>query len=84
MTVIEFLGSIGAIAGVMSLFIFFSYRYLVNQMRQDRKFMEDRLTKVISDYNDSCRLHAEALREQTKMCTELTTWLKIKNGSCRD
>ena len=74
MTIIEYIGSIGGIAGVLALFIFLAYRYLVNQMREDRRFMEDRLTHIIDAYN-------EATTDNTKILSEVLTWLKAKNGS---
>ena len=73
MTVIEYVGSIGGIAGVLAFLIFLAYRYLVSQMREDRKFMEDRLTKIIDSYN-------EITSENTKILTELITWLRARNG----
>ena len=74
MTIIEYIGSIGGIAGVLAFLIFLAYRHLVNQMREDRKFMEDRLSKIIDAYNF-------VTSENTKILTELITWLKMKNGS---
>jgi len=73
MGIIEYIGSIGGTAGVLAVLIFIAYKYLNAQMRQDRKYMEDRLTEVIKDYNGSARANTTAL-------TELITWLKAKNG----
>ena len=73
MSIIEYIGSIGGIAGVLAVLMFLAYRYLVNQMRDDRKFMEDRLTKILDDYNEAQRATREVL-------TELIVWLKAKNG----
>lgn len=73
MGLLEYIGSIGGIAGVLAVLMFWQYRHLVNQMRVDRKFMEDRLTQVINDYN-------EAVQANTKISAELFTWLKAKNG----
>ncbi len=81
MTLIEYVGSIGGIAGVLALLIFLAYRYLVNQMREDRKFMEDRLTEVIKDYNEVCRDNQDAMVKHTQILTELIVWLKAKNGT---
>lgn len=81
MTTIEYIGSIGGIAGVLAFLIFLAYRYLVNQMREDRKFMEDRLTKVIEEYNTACRANQEAMVGHTAVLTELITWLKARNGN---
>jgi len=73
MSIIEYIGSIGGVAGVLAVIMFLAYRHLVNQMRQDRMFMEDRLTGFITNYND-------AVKENTKVLSELFTWLKAKNG----
>jgi len=73
MSIIEYIGSIGGIAGVLAVLMFLAYRHLVNQMRSDRTFMEDRLTGVIDNYNESTK-------ENTKVLAELFTWLKAKNG----
>lgn len=74
MTLLEYIGSIGGIAGVLAFLIFLAYKHSVSQMRIDRKFMEDRLTKIIDAYNTTTS-------DNTKVLTELITWLKIKNGS---
>lgn len=73
MSIIEYIGSIGGIAGVLAVVMFLAYKYLVNQTRDDRKFMEDRLTKILDDYNEAQRATREVL-------TELIVWLKAKNG----
>ena len=64
---IEYIGSIGGIAGILAVVIFFIYR-------QDRKSSEDRLTNIINSYND-------AVQENTKVLAELFTWLKARNGN---
>jgi len=71
---LQYIGSVGGIAGVLAFLIFMAYRYLVHQMREDRKYMEDRLTKIIDAYN-------EAASDNTRVLTELITWLRAKNGS---
>lgn len=73
MDLIQYIGSIGGIAGVLALFMFLTYRSLVAQMREDRKFMEDRQGKTIESYN-------EAVSANTRVLSELFTWLKAKNG----
>jgi hypothetical protein len=73
MDLIQYIGSIGGIAGVLAFFIFMTYKYLVGQMREDRKFMEDRLTSIIGDYNN-------AMEKHTQVLSELITWLKARNG----
>jgi len=73
MGLLEYIGSIGGIAGVLAAIIFLTYKNMVKQLRDDRKYMEDRLTEVIHDYN-------EAVQANTKISAELFTWLKAKNG----
>jgi len=74
MELVQYIGSIGGIAGVLAFLIFMAYRHLVNQMREDRKFMEDRLSKMIDAYN-------QASADNTRVLTELITWLRVKNGN---
>lgn len=74
MDMIQYIGSIGGIAGVLAFLIFLAYKNAVNQIREDRKFMEDRLSKIIDSYN-------AITSENTKMLIELITWLKIRNGN---
>lgn len=72
--ILKYVGSVGGVTGVLAVVIFLMYRTMVNQMREDRKFMEDRLTKIIDCYNG-------ITQENTKVLTELITWLKTKNGN---
>ena len=74
MDMIQYIGSIGGIAGVLAVLFWLTNRYLIRQMREDRKFMEDRLTKIIDAYNNTTS-------DNTKVLYELITWLKAKNGS---
>ncbi len=74
MDIIQYVGSIGGIAGVLAFLIFMAYRHQASQMRIDRKFMEDRLSKIIDAYN-------ECSTNNTRVLAELITWLKAKNGS---
>ena len=77
MDLLEYVGSIGGIAGVLAVIIFLIYRQdrksSEDRQRADRKFMEDRLTELIADYN-------QASKENTKILTELFTWLTARNG----
>lgn len=79
--IIEMLVNIGGAGAIFGVIVFFSYRYLVSQMREDRRFMEDRLTGVIKDYNDVCRGQQDAMVKHTQVLTELIVWLKAKNGN---
>lgn len=74
MGLLEYIGSIGGIAGIFGYLMFLAYRNTVSQMREDRKFMEDRLTKIIESDQASRERHTQVL-------TELITYLKMKNGS---
>ena len=76
MDFIQYVGSIGGIAGVLAVLMFWQYRHLVNQMRIDRKFMEDRLTQVLDEYY-------EAFKDNTKILSELYTYLKARNGMAK-
>lgn len=87
MDIIEYIGSIGGIAGILAVLMWLVIRHLLGQMkdtlvqmREDRKFMEDRLTEVIKDYNEACFSTRDALLENTRIQSELYTWLKAKNG----
>jgi len=80
MSVIEYIGSIGGVGGVLAFLMFMAYRYLVRQMRDDRKYMEDRLTGIIGDYNKASRSQQKATVKHAKILTEFLTWLKTKNG----
>ena len=81
MSILEYIYSIGGIGGVLAFLIFMAYRYLVRQLREDRKFMEDRLTGIIGEYNKASRGQQRATVRHTKVLAELYTWLKAKNGS---
>ena len=74
MDFLQYIGSIGGIGGVLAVLMWLMIRHLVSQMREDRKFMEDRLTDIIASYN-------KTIGDSTKATTELITWLKAKNGS---
>lgn len=74
---LDFLQSIGAIGGVGAVFatlMFFIFLKVLRVMREDRKYMEDRMKDCLDDYRGS-------VQENTKVLSELYTWLKAKNGS---
>ena len=81
--ILDYIISVGGIGGLLALIMFFSYRYLVRQMREDRKYMEDRMTKVIDDYGANCKSHTDAMIKHTQVLTELIVYLKAKNGNRR-
>lgn len=80
MGTIELIASVGGIGGVLAFLMFLSYRYLVGQLREERRHTEGRLTGIISDYNKVCREQANALQEQTLVTRELYMYLKVRNG----
>lgn len=71
---IQWIGTVGGIGGVFAVIMFFVYRASEKRSREDRKFMEDRLTGVLEAYDKSTQ-------DNTKVLSELYTWLKAKNGS---
>ncbi len=75
-TILEALAAGGPVA-ILAAFIFIMYvkdRHNSEKcMREDRKFMEDRLTKLLEDDQCSREKHTAAL-------TELTTQLRLMNG----
>jgi hypothetical protein len=73
MTFIQYVGSIGGVAGVLAVLIFWAYKNANIQAREDRKFMEDRLSLII-------KADQESREKNTQVLTELITWLKMKNG----
>lgn len=77
MDILEIAANYGAPC-LLALVIFLMYRKdrkdHEQQMREDRKFMEDRLTKLLEDDQKTRADHTTAL-------TELITYLKLKNGN---
>jgi hypothetical protein len=77
--ILENLAGLG-VGCVLGLVIFFMYRRECKnhreQMREDRKYMEDRLTKLLEDDHQS-------REENTRALTELTTLLIRMNGKKR-
>lgn len=69
------------IAGVLALIIFLAYRNLVKQMREDRKYIEDRMAGIIDNYHDDSKADTESRIENTKIQSELFQWLKGRNGN---
>jgi len=70
-------GGSSAAVVVLAIIIFWAYRKdrksSEERQRSDRVFMEDRLTKMVES-------EQETRGENTRAITELTTYLKIKNG----
>lgn len=74
MGLLEWIAGVGGIGAVFGLIMFFVLLKIVGIMREDRKFMEDRLTKLLEK-------DQESRSENTVALTQLTTYLKMKNGS---
>jgi len=73
MDFLQYVGSIGGVSGVLAVLMWVMVRYLVSQMREDRRFMEDRLTKIIEA--------DQTTREKyTKVLSELITLIQRLNG----
>ena len=72
-SLIEWIASVGGIGAVFGLIMFVVYRQTLKQMREDRKYMEDRLAKLVER-------DRETREEHTKVLTELNTLLKRLNG----
>ena len=68
------------IAGILAAIIFLAYRNLVKQLRDDRKYIEDRMAGLITDYTEVCKAQTDATVKHTAIQTELITWLKARNG----
>ena len=80
---IEFRQSVGATWGIGAVFavlMFFILMKVFKMMREDRKFFESQLTKVIDAYNKASKAQQKATIKNTKVQSELFTWLKGKNG----
>jgi len=76
---LEYLGGLG-VGCILALVIFFMFRREVTnnrkQMREDKKYSEERLTGLLEGDQQS-------RAENTKALTELITYLKIHNGKSR-
>ncbi len=70
----NWLAAAGGIGAVFAVLLFFVYRNTNKQMREDRKYAEDRLTSIIENYN-------EATAKNNQVMSELITYLKARNGS---
>jgi hypothetical protein len=67
MDLIQYIGSIGGITGVLAFVMFMIYR-------QDRKYTEERLTRLLE-------IDQKTREDNTRVLSELITWLKRKNGN---
>jgi len=71
---LQWIAGVGGIGAVFAVLMFFVYRQAVSQMRIDRKFMEDRLSSLLDNYD-------KTTKENSKILFELYTYLKAKNGN---
>jgi len=71
---LQWVAGVGGIGGVFAVLLFFIYRQTIKQMREDRKYTENRMSNVLDAYN-------KATLENTKILAELYTWLRAKNGN---
>ena len=70
----EWVGAVGGIGAVFAVLLFFVYRQTTRLMRDDRKYMEARMTTLVDEYN-------RTTSDNTKVLWELITWLKARNGN---
>lgn len=93
---IQWIGAVGGIGAVFAVILFCILMKVMkthheevkadridytDSLREDRKFMEDRLTNILKDYNEALKDTRESIRENTQVNTELITYLKAKNGN---
>lgn len=71
---LQWIGAIGGVGAVFAVLLFFILMRVFRIMRDDRKYMEERMKDCLDDYN-------ETTRDNTKVLLELFTWLKAKNGN---
>lgn len=79
LSILEALAGYG-VGGILAVIIFFMYRKdrktSENRLREDRKFMEERLTKIIHEDQNT-------RKENTVAVTELVTLIKRLNGKLK-
>lgn len=76
---IEYLGSISGIGGILAFCFFLAYRDTTFRIREDRMFSEKRLTSLIDSYNEVCKGNQEVMIKHTQVMTELITYLKMRS-----
>ncbi len=70
---IQWLGGIGGVGAVFGFLMYLALRETTKTMRNDRRYTEDRMTGILSDYN-------KATNENSKALTELIVLLRTLNG----
>ncbi len=73
-------GAILRLGAVFAILLFVILMKVFRMMREDRKFMEDRLSSVLNDYNAAIHQNTEAQKHNAEVNSELYTWLKARNG----
>lgn len=81
MELIEYIYSIGGVGGVFGAMVFLVYRQTIRQMREDRKYMEDRMADMVKEDQQIRRDDQQTRKEHTEALTQLITWLRTKNGN---
>jgi len=85
MSWIETVAQVGGIGAVFAIIMFWIYRHDRQEsekaQHEAHSFWENRLESLLTDYREDCRVHTEASAKLREALTELTTWLKRKNGS---
>lgn len=77
---IKYIIEVGGIGVIFGVLMWLLLKEIIKQGRQDRVFMEDRLTTIIEEYNQKCDRDHQTQQEFMKVLTELNTWLRMKNG----
>ncbi len=70
---LQWVGAVGGIGAVFAILMFLVYRQTIKQMRDDRKYWEERLSKIVDKYDDTAS-------KSTTVLTELIVYLRAKNG----
>ncbi len=70
---LQWIGAIGGVGAVFALLMFYVLMRMFRVMREDRKYMEDRMQGSLDAYDS-------AVKDNTKVLSELYTYLKAKNG----
>jgi len=70
---LQWIAGVGGIGAVFAVLLFLVYRQTNKQMREDRRFTEDRMTGILADYN-------KATNENTKALAELVILLRTLNN----
>lgn len=78
---LQWIGAVGGIGAVFAVLMFLVYRQTNKQMRDDRKYTEDRMVKLTDDYNERIQETNESRDNNTKVLAELYTYLKARNGN---